>query len=177
MSNWGRPPGHCKGGKFQRMTATQGTPGVPESLSLLFTLTLRARLLGELVTPEPLPFSPHSILGQETKDSLGKALGVWGFVLFSVSRQGYMDTGQMSSYFQEGQCSVEAHWGDFRDAEALLREGKAQIPHFLLLPEGLSVGVMSGSSGGAKGGELREGRGHPGPHSVSPNSGFCPFAM
>lgn len=120
---------------------------------------------------------PHSILGQETKDSLGKALGVWGFVLFSVSRQGYMDTGQMSSYFQEGQCSVEAHWGDFRDAEALLREGKAQIPHFLLLPEGLSVGAMSGSSGGAKGGELREGRGHPGPHSVSPNSGFCPFAM
>ena len=115
----------AKGGEIQRMMTVQGTPGVPESLSMPSTLTHKAWLQGQLVIPEPPSLLPSFNFGQETKDSLGKGLGKAVFVLLCFSRQGYTDTGQMSSYFQEGQHGGPG--GDFVDPEALLREGKVQI--------------------------------------------------
>lgn len=141
----------AKGGEFQRMMTVQGTSGVPESLSIPSTLTHKAWLQGQLVIPEPPSLLPSFSFGQETKDSLGKGLGKVVFVLFCFSRQGYTDTGQMSSYFREGQRGGSG--GDFVDPEALLREGKAQIsqiPSPRLEDAASSPHQAGGFSGGVK---------------------------
>lgn len=96
----GQPLGHPKGGELEMMMAVQG-PRVPFHAIYLGLQSMAPRRIGEPRMSFPSSFN----FGQETKASLGNGLGTWVFVLlcFVFSCQGYTDTGQMTSYLQEGQ--------------------------------------------------------------------------
>lgn len=143
-------------------------------------LTLGALLLGKLVIPEPPSRLLSFRFGQQTK-AFGGRFWVLGFCFASPIRA-IQTLAKCSAIFREG--SVEAHrGGDIVDAEALLREGKAQISH---IPpqclEALSGGPQSSSGSGVlwgyrESGGVREGGGHPGPCGVSPDSWVSSFLL